>query len=109
MGKWLYFLTHAKGAERGELLSRLGEPTFEEAVDMIEGFSEEQKQRHAYDMRENYQRLVNTYIGTGYKKGLEKGIQEERRNLAIKLKATGMPLDQIAALTELTMEEVAAL
>lgn len=105
LGKWLYFLTHAKGSDRDELLSRLGEPTFEEAVDMIKEFSEEQKLRHAYDMRENYERLVNTYIGTGYKKG----IQTERRNLARKLKATGMPLEQISALTELTIEEVGAL
>jgi len=109
LGWWLQLLTHAKGSERSALLSRLVEPCIEEAVDVIDGFSKEQKRRHAYDMREYYERLVNTYIGTGYKKGLEEGNLRANRNLARKLKATGMPLEQIAALTELTVEEVGAL
>lgn len=125
LGKWLYFLTHAKGAERDMLLDWLRESLFEEAMDVITGFTKEQKLRHAYDMRENQERIVQSYIHTGFlegkqeglQEGLEKGKQEgfqdgamaERRNLAKKLKAAGNPLEQVVELTGLSTEEINSL
>jgi len=110
LGKWLYFLTHSKGADKDVLLDKLKESMFEEAVDVITGFTKEQKLRHAYDMRENYERIVQSYIHTGFQDGLEKGKQEgmltERRNMARKLKAAGLPLEQIIELTGLGAGEV---
>jgi predicted transposase/invertase (TIGR01784 family) len=86
---------------------------FEEAVDMITEFTKEQKLRHAYDMRENHERIVQSYIHTGFLDGLEKGKQEgiltERREMARKLKAAGLPLEQIVGLTGLDAMEVDSL
>jgi hypothetical protein len=47
-----------------------------EAVAVIEGYTKDQKQRHAYDMRQNYKRLVNSYIYTGYKQGEKQGLEQ---------------------------------
>lgn len=115
--RWLYFLTNAKGADQDALLSQLVDPEFKEAVIVMKGYTTEQKLRHAYDMRENHKRLVNTYIYTGYKKGkdegielgVEKGEQKERLKLAGKLKAKGMPDEEIIEITGLTPEDLAGL
>ena len=122
---WLYFLTNAKGADQDALLSQLVDPEFKEAVIVMKGYTTEQKLRHAYDMRENYKRLVNTYIYTGYKKGKDEGIelgvekgielgvdkgeQKERLKLAGKLKAKGMSDEEIMEITGVTPEDLAGL
>ena len=98
-------------------MSQLVDPEFKEAVIVMKGYTTEQKLRHAYDMRENHKRLVNTYIYTGYKKGkdegielgVEKGEQKERLKLAGKLKAKGMPDEEIIEITGLTPEDLAGL
>jgi predicted transposase/invertase (TIGR01784 family) len=110
---------------------------FEEAVDMITEFTKEQKLRHAYDMRENYERIVQSYIHTGFLDGLEKGKQDGfqdglekgkqdgfqdglekgshdgylkgRSEVAKKMKAAGLTLQQITELTGLGAAEVAGL
>ena len=102
LGKWFYFLTHAKGAQSEMLLNQLNEPMFQEALDVITGFTKEQKLRHAYDMRENYERIVQSYIHTGF---LE-GTQTAYRDMARKLKADGMPQEQIVQLTGLDADEI---
>jgi predicted transposase/invertase (TIGR01784 family) len=111
--RWLYFLTNAKGAGQDALLSQLVDPEFKEAVIVMKGYTTEQKLRHAYDMRENHKRLVNTYIYTGYKKGKDEGIelgeQKERLKLAGKLKAKGMSDEEIMETTGLTPEDLAGL
>lgn len=110
---WLYFLTHAKGADKEMLLSQLDDPVFKEAVAVIEGYTKDQKQRHAYDMRQNYKRLVNSYIYTGYKQGKDEGVElgkhQEKLELARKLKEEGLPEDMIIRITSLTPEELADL
>ena len=40
---------------------------------MIKGYTTEQKQRHAYDMRENYQRILASFKATGFDEGLAEG------------------------------------
>jgi len=34
------------------------DPEFKDALEVINGYTTEQKRRHAYDMRENYQRIL---------------------------------------------------
>jgi len=117
LNRWLYFIANAKGADQEALLSQLVDPDFEEAVNVIKGYTTEQKLRHAYDMRENHKRLVNTYIYTGYKKGkdegielgVEKGRHEEKLELARKLRDRGMPDAEILETTGLTPEDLAGL
>ena len=114
MDKWFYFLPHANGAQSEMLLNQLNEPMFQEALDVIAGFNKEQKLRHAYDMRENYERIAQSYIHTGFLDGLQKGkqdsFQEGAQNayldMAGKLKVAGMPLEQIIQLTILDVDEI---
>ena len=117
MNRWLYFIANAKGADQEALLSQLVDPDFEEAVNVIKGYTTEQKLRHAYDMRQNYKRLVNSYIYTGYmqgeEKGLEKGLElgerKERLKLARKLRDKGMSDEEIIQLADLALEDLAEL
>jgi len=113
LNRWLFFLTNAKGTDQETLLRQLVDPEFKEAVNVIEGYTKDQKQRHAYDMRENYKRLVNSYIYTGYKqgeeKGMEKGKHQEKLELAGKLKEEGLSEDVIIRITGLTPEDLACL
>jgi len=80
---------------------------------VIEGYTKDQKQRHAYDMRQNYKRLVNSYIYTGYKQGKDEGRDEGRkeRNLEIarKLRDQGRSDGEIMEITGLTLEELVGL
>jgi predicted transposase/invertase (TIGR01784 family) len=105
LNRSLYFLTNAKGTDQDTLLSQLDDPEFKEAINVIEGYTKDQKQRHAYDMRENYKRLVNSYIYTGYKQGKH----QEKLELARKLKDKGMSDEEIMEITGLTPEEMAGL
>jgi hypothetical protein len=36
---------------------------------VINGYTTEQKRRHAYDMRENYQRILASYKATDFDEG----------------------------------------
>ena len=45
-------------------------------------------------------------IAKGEKLGLAKGKEEEKKEIAKKLKSTGMPIFQIAEITELTEKEI---
>jgi hypothetical protein len=39
---------------------------------VINGYTTEQKRRHAYDMRENYQRILASFKATDFDEGLAK-------------------------------------
>ena len=49
------------------------DPEFKDALDVINGYTTEQKRRHAYDMRENYQRNLASYKATGLAECLAEG------------------------------------
>lgn len=118
LDKWLYFLTGAKGSDSKDLLSLLPEPEFAEGVELMSGFTKEEKRRHAYDMRQNYERLVNAYIGTGYEKGLEagklegklegkqEGLLEGKLEDARLMLADGLPVEQVLKYTGLERSQL---
>jgi hypothetical protein len=60
--------------DENQLLSTLPDPEFTEALDVINGYTTEQKRRHAYDMRENYQRILASYKATDSDKALPKTV-----------------------------------
>jgi predicted transposase/invertase (TIGR01784 family) len=100
-GKWLYFLTKAKGMDEEKLLSTLPDPEFAEAMEVIKGYTTEQKQRHAYDMRENYQRILASFKATGYDEGKLEFVQA--------MKSKGYSAEQIAEITGLDPAGIKAL
>ena len=110
VAKWLYFLTKAKGMDEHQLLATLSDPEFKEAMEVINGYTAEQKRRHAYDMRENYQRILASFKATGFDEGLAEGEArgEVKRNLEVAraMKAEGLSLDQIQRITGLSPSDI---
>lgn len=106
LDKWLYFLTKAKGMDAECLLGALPEPEFSEAVDLMSGFSKEQKRRHAYDMRENYERIIKAYIRTGYEEGLQKGELSGKLEDARLMLADGASVDLVCKYTGLSRDDL---
>ena len=72
---------------------------------MIKGYTTEQKRRHAYDMRENYQRILASFKATDFAEGKLEGKLED----AQKMKAKGYPVEQIAEITGLDTARIQAL
>ena len=118
--------TFADGVEGDEIVSTLGDPVFEEAVEIMIEITRSEKMRHAYDMRKNYQHIIASYKRTGYEAGKARGLAEGRaegiaqglaeskaegksealRDIASKMKTRGIPIDDIAAITGLSVEEI---
>ena len=92
--------------DEDELLATLSDPEFKEALEVINGYTTEQKRRHAYDMRENYQRILASYKATDFDEGKAEG--EAKRNLEVarKMKAEGLLMDQISRITGLALSEI---
>jgi predicted transposase/invertase (TIGR01784 family) len=72
---------------------------------VINGYTTEQKRRHAYDMRENYQRILASYKATDFDEGKLEGKLEDAR----KMKAKGYSAEQIAEITGLDPAQIQAL
>jgi len=114
LDKWLYFLTRAKGSKAEKLFSVLPDPEFEEAVELMSGFTKEQKRRHAYDRRENYERLVKAYIKTGQIDGRAEGKLEGKIEGKIEGKledaqlmlADGLTVEQVIKYTGLCRDDL---
>lgn len=96
--KWLYFLTRAKGMDEQQLLATLADPEFTEALEVIKGYTIEQKQRHAYDMRQNYHHLVASYKAEGK--------SERSFEIAQTMKDKGYSVEQIAEITGLDHSQI---
>ena len=105
VARWLYFLTRAKGMDEAQLLATLSDPEFKEALEVINAFTTEQKRRHAYDMRENYQRILASYKATDFDEGLAKG----ELKFVQAMKAKGYSAEQIAEITGLELAGIQAL
>lgn len=109
IAKWLYFLTKAKGMDENQLLATLEDPEFTEAIEVIKGYTTEQKRRHAYDMRENYQRIIASFKAEGFDEGKAEGKAERNFEVARTMKAKGFSVEQIAEITGLDPSEIQTL
>lgn len=90
----------AKGMEADSILNTLGDPEFAEAVEITSVFTKEDKRRHACDQRENSERMMNTWIRTGYLEG--------KLETARAMPKDGITIEHILKYTGLTQEELAA-
>ncbi len=57
-------------------------------------------------LEEGIQKGLEEGIQKGLEEGIQKGAQKERKEMALKLKNKGMPLDAIAEITGLSLEEI---
>ena len=106
LDKWLYFLSYTKGAEQDGLLATLDNPEFEEAVEVVNGFTKEENRRIAYDRRKNWEILLNTYIEDGKQEGIREGRLEGKLEDARAMLAEGLALDLVLRCTGLTAENL---
>jgi predicted transposase/invertase (TIGR01784 family) len=72
---------------------------------VINGYTTEQKRRHAYDMRENYQRILASYKATDF----DEGKAERNLEVAQKMRAKGYTVEQIAEITGLDPAQIQVL
>jgi predicted transposase/invertase (TIGR01784 family) len=77
------------------LLASLGEATRLAVEELMD--------QGRYEFQSDYARR---YIGIGREEGRDEGRDEARRTLALRLLAEGMPVARVAALTDLTEDEV---
>ncbi len=120
--QWNYFLTQAKGKDSEELLATLVDPVFREAVDLMTDFNLIKRLRHAYDLRQETLHVIASYKRTGYEEGKAKGLvdgkaegqaegraegrAEALRDTARRMKARGLPIEDIVAITGLSVGEI---
>ena len=92
-------------------------PGLPEAREKLRYYDMSQEERHAYDEHINAIMIQNDVLSTAKQEGLEEGRAEGRAegqkekalDVALNLKAMGLPMDMISKATGLTMEEVTKL
>ena len=106
---WLRFLTEV-GANLNEAPAELLENELtSKALGIVEKSAMSKEQLEAYDRFWLAVVDEEAIIETGYLKGREEGARNKAIEMARKMKAGGMPVEQIAIFTELTTETVRGL
>ena len=67
--RWLYFLDQAPKTEAQTLTATLPEPMWQEALKIMTEFASDDQMQIYYRQRDNLERTIASYIGTGYTKG----------------------------------------
>ena len=89
-------------------------PTIAKAHERYLAFTQDDQARMAYEARIAFQRdqlsreeaAKQEGIEKGFEKGIEKGIEKGKLETARKLRDFGMSVQQIAQVTELSVEEI---
>lgn len=74
--KWLYFLKHAEHAEASELVERLVDPEFEEAIGVLNMISRTPEERQLYEARIKFLHDQEAQMIAARMEGIEKGIEK---------------------------------
>jgi predicted transposase/invertase (TIGR01784 family) len=110
--QWYYFLKHLENFER--IPAVLSEPIFERAFEIVKLAKMTPQEKSQYEAnlmiaRNNYA-VLETAMDKSFKQGLEsgieKGIAQEKTEVAKKLKQMGLDTANIAQATGLTAEEI---
>jgi len=108
LDKWLYVLKNM--SKMDEIPVCLQQPIFKKLFNIAEYINLTKEEQMSYD--QDLKNKWDNYSALAYreKKGREEGIEEGERRKAIsiarELKKMGLPLDQIAAVIELPIEEI---
>ena len=80
------------------------------AKKVLEDISNDEKERYIAELREKYILDQNSFIATGYDKGLkdgiEQGIEQTNKEIAKKMKIKGLDLKIISELTGIALDEL---
>ncbi len=117
ISKWIDFF-NADSLEKLEILSKSDDLAVQEAADMVLSLNATEAVRIEAEQRENALRLIRTEkklnieegIEIGHEQGLaegeKKGKQEEKIEIAKKMKSRGMSTKDISEITGLTADEI---
>lgn len=110
--KWILFLENPEGEEVKKMSER--EPEIKEAMEVLEKISSDEAKIRIAELREKYIADRESELATaeekGIKQGIEQGIEQgkkqEKIEIAKKLKAKNMPVEEIKEITGLSKEEI---
>ncbi len=108
LSQWLVFLNH----ERKELVEMAIKKnlTVEEAMAIYDELEADEALQYKIYLRRKFildnNNLWRTRIEEGRQEGKQEGLKEERKKIIKSMKKSGMPNEEIARVTELTLEEV---
>jgi predicted transposase/invertase (TIGR01784 family) len=121
--KWCYFFKNAPETSETELKKLIGQDVIiERAYEELDRFHWNEEELRTYDQKEKYawahqasmDQKYDEGIAEGMEKGkeegiaegIEKGIEKERRKIILKMLAENIPVEMIAKLTNLSIEEI---
>ena len=100
MEEWVEYL------KNGVISPETQAPGLQEAREKLKYYSMSDAERYAYDEHINAIMIQNDVLGNARLEGMEEGRTEEKNNIARKMLATGLSIDQIALITGLTEQEI---
>ena len=84
-------------------------PGLQEAREKLKYYSMSDAERYAYDEHINAIMIQNDVLGNARLEGMEAGRTKEKNNIARKMLANGLSIEQIALITGLTEQEIKGL
>ena len=81
-------------------------PGLQEAREKLKYYSMSNAERHAYDEHVNAIMIQNDVLGNARLEGMEEGRTKEKNDIARKMLANGLSIEQIALITGLTEQEI---
>lgn len=81
-------------------------PGLQEAREKLKYYSMSDAERYAYDEHINAIMIQNDVLGNARLEGMEAGRTKEKNNIASKMLANGLSIEQIALITGLTEQEI---
>ena len=101
--KWLYVI----GGDKKMIEEYKNEnEEIKEAVEQLKEMSADEYERELYEIRERNRLTYNTEMYEARRKGIEEGIEEEKKEIAKKMKKEGFDTETIQKITGLTKEEI---
>ena len=104
--KWLYVIG---GDQKMIEECKNDNEEIKEAVKQLTEMSADEYERELYEIRERSRLTYNTEINEAKRKGLAEGKNEEKREIAKKMKKEGLDIKLIQKITNLSEEEIALL
>ena len=102
---WVKFISNSE-----DLNMENADESIKKAKEVLDEISEDEHEQYLAHLREKYiferQGIEEAGFDKGRAKGLEEGIEQEKRMLAKRMKDKDMKIDEIVEITGLTKEEI---
>ena len=103
MEEWVEYL------KNGVISPDTQAPGLQEAREKLKYYSMSDAERYAYDEHINAIMIQNDVLGNARLEGMEEGRTKEKNDIAHKMLANGLSIEQIALITGLTEQEIKGL